>query len=74
VADGAEDFAVDMNVRVYPGSDRETGGVIVEDFGGTTGEGVDVASTHFADPARRWAVRLDSGELVFVDSHQLGRA
>jgi len=26
---------------------------------------------HFADPARRWAVQLDAGDLVFVDTDQL---
>ncbi|MFZ0835348.1 MAG: hypothetical protein WAM92_20200 [Mycobacterium sp.] len=33
--------------------------------------GVDFGGQHFADPARRWAVQLDSGGLVFLDSDQL---
>jgi hypothetical protein len=26
---------------------------------------------HISDAARRWAVLLDAGTLVFVDSHQI---
>jgi hypothetical protein len=47
---------------------------VVEDFGETAGRGVDVAGIHIADPARRWAVVLDDGGLVFADSDQLGTA
>lgn len=63
-----------MAVRVYAGTERETLGRIVEDFGETAGHGVDIADTHIADPARRWAVTLDHGGLVFVDSDQLAAA
>jgi hypothetical protein len=60
-----------MPVRVYPGTVAEKPGVVVDDFGEMAGVGVDVADKHIAGPARRWAVRLDTGELVFVDSDQL---
>jgi hypothetical protein len=62
-----EDIAVDMRVRVYPDAEAEARGVIVDDFGDTTGYGVDIGTRHIA-PARRWAVQLDNGELVFVNS------
>jgi hypothetical protein len=66
-----ERVSVDMPVRVYPGTDAETRGIVVEDFGELCGQGVDIGDTHIAGPARRWAVRLSSGELVFVDSEHL---
>lgn len=65
------DLAVDTRVLVYPGTDEEKCGVVVEDFGESSGYAVDVGTSHFADPARRWAVRLDDDSLVFVDSDQL---
>lgn len=34
-------------------------------------QAVDIGANHFADPARRWAVVLDAGTLVFVDTDQL---
>jgi hypothetical protein len=64
-------MAVDMRVRVYPGTDAECRGVVVEDFGETAGHPVDIGAEHIADPARRWAVMLDTGALVFADSDQL---
>jgi hypothetical protein len=65
-------LAVNARVRVNPDSETESVGVIVEDFGGDMqNHGVDLGGEHFADPARRWAVMLDSGDLVFVDTHQL---
>ena len=63
-----QDIAVDMRVRVYPDTDAEALGVIVEDFGDAAGYGVDIGTKHIANPARRWAVQLDNGELVFVNS------
>jgi hypothetical protein len=64
-----EDIAVDMRVRVCPPhTEAEARGVIVEDFGDTAGYGVDIGPRHIASPARRWAVQLDNGELVFVNS------
>jgi hypothetical protein len=66
-----EQFSVDMPVRIYPGTVAEKHGVVVEDFGESAGVGVDIADKHIAGPARRWAVRLDTGDLVFVNSDQL---
>ena len=67
------DFAVGDRVRVYPGTSDERAGIIVEDFGEDVGYGVDIGSHHIADASRRWAVTLDDGNLVFVDSFQLGQ-
>ena len=62
---------VDMRVRVYPGTDAEGCGTVVEDFGEMAGYPVDVGENHIVDAARRWAVMLDSGTLVFTDSEHL---
>ena len=67
-ADGR--VAVDVRVRVYPGTDAEAGGVVVEDFGELAGQAVDIGN-RIVDAARRWAVVLDTGELVFVDTEHL---
>jgi hypothetical protein len=64
-------LAVSMRVRVYPGTEAESRGVIVEDFGEMPAQSVDLGGIHFADPARRWAVALDTGDLVFADTDQL---
>jgi hypothetical protein len=63
-----EDIAVDMRVRICPHTEAEARGVIVEGFGDTGGYGVDIGTHHIASPARRWAVQLDNGELVFFNS------
>jgi hypothetical protein len=59
-----------MRVRVYPQTDAESPGVIVEDFGELAGQAV-VIGGHQINPARRWAVVLDTGGLVFADSDEL---
>jgi hypothetical protein len=64
-------IAVGASVRVYPDTDRERLGVVVEDFGDTAGQRVHVGAHHIVDAARRWAVRLGDGGLVFVDSSDL---
>ena len=64
------DLAVNMRVRVYPGADAENPGVIVEDFGELAGQAVDLGGCHIA-AARRWAVQLDTGDLVFVNTDHL---
>ncbi|MGB9302259.1 MAG: hypothetical protein WCB92_00840 [Mycobacterium sp.] len=64
-------MAVDARVRVYPDTDAEAGGLVVEDFGELAGQAVDIGCNHIVDPARRWAVVLDTGELVFVDTEHL---
>lgn len=63
-------LAVNMRVRVYSDTDAESPGVIVEDFGELAGQAVDLGGIHI-DPARRWAVQLDTGALVFVNTDQL---
>jgi hypothetical protein len=68
------DFAVGDRVRVYPGSSDERSGTIVEDFGDDAGYDIDIGTTHIADAARRWAITLDEGNLMFVDSFQLAKA
>ena len=63
-------LAVNMRVRVYRGIDAECPGVIVEDFGDLAGQAVEIGGHHI-DPARRWAVVLDTGDLVFVNTDEL---
>jgi hypothetical protein len=69
--EGPAAVTVDMRVRVYPGTDAEGCGTVVEDFGEMAGYAVDVGETHIVDAARRWAVMLDTGTLVFTDSEHL---
>jgi hypothetical protein len=64
-------LAVNSPVLVYPETAEQQGGVIIEDFGPSAGQAVEVGSNRIAGAARRWAVRLNSGDLVFVDSDQL---
>ena len=68
---GDSSVAVNVRVRVHPGTDGEVGGTVVEDFGDLAGQSVDIGENHIVGPARRWAVALDAGGLVFVDSDQL---
>jgi hypothetical protein len=68
---GDNSVAVNARVRVYPGTDGEIRGTVVEDFGDLAGHEVDIGENHIVGPARRWAVALDAGGLVFVDSDQL---
>jgi len=67
---GDSRVAVNVRVRVYPGTDGEVRGTVVEDFGDLAGHAVDIGD-RLVGPARRWAVTLDAGGLVFVDSDQL---
>jgi hypothetical protein len=71
MSDDTAAYSVDTAVRVYPGTDAETHGTVVEDFGDSAGQGVEIGGQRIAEPGRRWAVQLDSGDLVFVDSDQL---
>jgi hypothetical protein len=68
---GDSRVAVNVRVRVYPGTHGEVRRTVVEDFGDLAGHLVDIGENHFVGPARRWAVALDTGGLVFVDSDQL---
>ena len=65
------EVAVTSRVRVFPSTDREATGVVVDDFGEDICIPVDIGSDRIAEGARRWAVMLDDDNLVFVDSHQL---
>lgn len=69
--DVAGDIAVDSRVVVYPGSDQELHGIVVEDFADLAGTAVEVAGERIVGPARRWAVNLDEGGLVFVDDDSI---
>ena len=53
---GDSRVAVNVRVRVYPGTDGEVGGTVVEDFGDLAGHVVDIGENHIVGPARRWAV------------------
>jgi hypothetical protein len=64
-------LAVDARVAVHPGTPEEQTGVVVDDFGDDAGSPVEIGEHRIVGAARRWAVRLDSGELVFVDSDDL---
>ena len=64
-------LAVNMRVRVYPGTDAECRGVVVEDFGELAGHAVEIGGHRIADPSRRWAVQLGTGTLVFVNTDHL---
>ena len=64
-------IAVGVSVRVYPGTDRESLGVVVEDLGDSAGQRVQIGQHQIVDAARRWAVRLGDGSLVFVDGSDL---
>ena len=48
---------VNVRVRVYPGTDAEVRGSVVEDFGDMAGHAVDIGD-RIVGPARRWAVVL----------------
>jgi hypothetical protein len=67
---GDSSVAVNVRVRVHPGTDGEIRGTVVEDFGDLAGQAVNIGD-RIVGPARRWAVALDAGGLVFVDSDQL---
>jgi hypothetical protein len=66
-----DEVAIKTRVRVFPSTDREACGVVIDDFGDDVGIPVDIGSDRIAEAARRWAVKLDDDNLVFVDSHQL---
>ncbi len=62
---------ITARVRVFPSTDREVHGVVLDDFGDSVGIPVEIGGNRIAGPARRWAVMLDDDNLVFVDSDQL---
>jgi hypothetical protein len=66
------DFAVGQRVRVCSGGE-ERSGLIVEYFGDAAGYPVTVGATQIAEASRRWAIDLDDGMLLFVDTADLQR-
>lgn len=68
--DGAG-LAVGAAVTAFQGGDRETAGTIVEDFGDFTPVATEYDGERIAEPARRWAVLSEAGDLVFADSGDL---
>jgi hypothetical protein len=64
-------LSVGSRVRVRTGSDRESPGVIADDYGETSGIPIELGPNRVIDPARRWAVVGDDGTLMFADSHQI---
>ena len=69
--DSSAGVGITTRVRVYPSSDHEVHGVIVDDFGESIGIPVEIGGNRIAGPARRWAVMLDDDNLVFVDSEDI---
>lgn len=65
------EVTITTRVRVFPSTDNEAHGVIVDDFGDDVGVPVDIGGDRIAAAARRWAVMLDDDNLVFVDSPDL---
>ncbi len=64
-------LAVGTAVTAFAGSDRESVGRVVDDFGDFTPVATEYNGERIAEPARRWAVLTDGGELVFADSADL---
>lgn len=64
-------FLTGQRVLVCRGSDGDRDGTIVEDFAETAGYAVRIGDVHIVDASRRWAVLLDDGSLVFVDTKDL---
>jgi hypothetical protein len=69
--DAPAGVGITSRVRVFPKSDREVHGVVVDDFGDMVGVPVEIGGNRIAGPARRWAVMLDDDNLLFVDSVDL---
>jgi hypothetical protein len=64
-------LGVDVRVLVYPDTDHEGHGVVVDDFDEMAGSPVEIGGKQIVGPARRWAVMLDDGVLVFANSNEL---
>ena len=47
---------------------------MVEDFGDSAGQDVQIGQHHIVDAARRWTVRPGDGSLVFVDNADISSA
>ena len=68
---GDDSFSVGDRVLVHAGTPTEARGQIVDDFGASAGQAVDIGTHHIADAGRRWAIAADSGALIFADSGDL---
>ncbi|MGB8406465.1 MAG: hypothetical protein WCE30_20610 [Mycobacterium sp.] len=64
-------IAVGVRVRWQRADRLDAIGVVIEDFDGYHGVAVHVGDDRIVGAARRWAVALDSGELIFADSDEL---
>lgn len=64
-------LAVGARVRVATATDAESCGVVVEDFGELSGHAVCIGTSEIVGAARRWAVVLDDGALIFADNEQI---
>jgi hypothetical protein len=71
VDDADPRLVLGARLRVHPGTDAESLGVIVADFGAASDLGVHGSEDRTANPPGRWAVLLDDDNLVFVDSDQI---
>ncbi|ORA11439.1 hypothetical protein BST14_18560 [Mycobacterium arosiense ATCC BAA-1401 = DSM 45069] len=67
-------LGVGSRVRVRPGTDAESLGVIVEDFGEMSLYGTQDTANQIGMVPRRWGIALDDGTLTFVDSDQLANS
>jgi hypothetical protein len=67
-ADGDTRFSVGCRIHTADGSNAT--GEIIEDFGSLAGTEVVVDAQHTAR-ARRWAVALDDGRVIFVDDDDI---
>ena len=65
------EMAISTRVRVFPSTEKEAHGVIVDDYGENIGIPVEIGGDRIVEAARRWAVQLDDDNLVFVDSENL---
>ncbi|MGJ6121460.1 hypothetical protein QN239_02645 [Mycolicibacterium sp. Y3] len=74
MTDSVSDFMIGQRVLVYPGTSEERGGTVVEDFGDSAGVAVTIGEDLIVAPSRRWAITLDDGVLVFLDSVDLASA
>ncbi|HEY0226896.1 MAG TPA: hypothetical protein VGC05_11000, partial [Mycobacterium sp.] len=69
----AGSFSVGDRVRICPGTSDDRWGTIVEDFGDDAGYSVVIGDHHIADASRRWAVSVDDGNLVFLDTAEMAQ-
>jgi hypothetical protein len=67
---GGDDSRIAVGCRVQTADSPPKMGVVVEDFGDLAGEQVIIDRDRIAR-ARRWAIMLDDGDLVFCDAHSL---